>query len=178
MACPTMRACTRPVLLLGLLLPRADAFECMDRRTFAVATGVMLASPMETMAQAPRTTSACPFNLLEVARGELAAASLQLEATRSAAEWGALRDAIAPSQATVRSIVKRDEPLRADFLAAMLEVDSFAYEQQRKNFRDKYPGGYQEFIKRLDVDISVPVDSLKRAQSSMDAIIAQYGECL
>ena len=173
-------------LVIGLVRPTQALLPVISRRAIiASAAGVSGAlignaapataggsatAAVIAQASARATTAADPLKQLRDARAQLAATARQLEATRSAAEWGALRDALAQPTATVRAVASKQDPARAEYLSAILEVESFAYEQQRKNYRDTYKGGYVEFQQRLDIDVSAPTAALMRAQAALEAI--------
>ena len=98
----------------------------------------------------------------------------------TASRWGDFRQAIAPGIASVRSVVpKRGRlgELRASYLAATNDLELFAYAQQEKNWRDKYPKGYEQFtLRNQNLDVSEPKAALERAQSALDTILATARE--
>ena len=128
--------------------------------------------------------ASAPINQLREARAQLDVAAALLgvasDGGMTAAKWGDFREGLAPGLAGVRRVCPKKGAageLRAGYLSAAGEVDAFAYAQQERNWRDKYPGGYAEFVARnQNIDVTAPTAALERAARALDALIAAAAE--
>ena len=127
---------------------------------------------------------AAPINQLQRAASSLDVVEELLrtaaDAGLAASRWGEFRDVLAPGIVSVRVYCPKKGAIgarRAAFLSAASELDQFAYDQQLKNLRDKYPQGYAQFKARnLNLDVSEPTAALERARGALDALLASARE--
>ena len=127
---------------------------------------------------------AAPINQLQRAASSLDVVEELLrtaaDAGLAASRWGEFRDLLARGIVSVRVYCPKKGAIgarRAAFLSAASELDQFAYDQQLKNLRDKYPQGYAQFKARnLNLDVSEPTAALERARGALDALLASARE--
>ena len=113
-----------------------------------------------------------PVNQLRLARRNVDAAVIKLnENTGSSEKWADLRGLMAQTIASARSVGS------TDLLQSAKVVDQFAYDQQQRVWREKYPKGYDQFLARnANIDISEPAAALTRAEKALDDAIALLGQ--
>ena len=127
--------------------------------------------------------AASPSYQLALARQRLEAATQKLQSIKSACDrregcngWGELRELLAQPLAT-RGVLPPGTRGRLEFLERVTAVDAFAYAQQQRNWREKYPQGWDQFLARNDdIDISEPSASRVAAKAALDALLAEVGE--
>ena len=117
-----------------------------------------------------------PKTALPMAKVTMGAAAGKLQwRTGSGEKWIQLRRELSEAATIVRATVSANGDLGADrseFLAAVLEVDNFAYLEQQRVFREKLPN-WDAFVHRNDnIDLSAPTASLEHAVVVLDRLIA------
>jgi hypothetical protein len=161
-------AATRRQYLAGLC--SYSSLTIVPQPAFASAAG---ASAAKARADAKAAEVASPINRLNGAKQDLEGASQTLPTL----QWGETREQVQRAVSQVRAAVAPTadpelRALRSEFLAGATAVDEFAYAQQQRNWRDKYPQGYAQFLARNDgLDLSQPSDSLQQAQRALDGLI-------
>ena len=116
--------------------------------------------------------AALPINQLRLARRNIDAAVIKLnENTGSSEKWADLRNLMAQTIASARSVGS------TELLQSAKVVDQFAYDQQQRVWREKYPKGYDQFLARnANIDISEPAAALTLAEKALDDAIALLGQ--
>lgn len=131
----------------------------------------------EAMDGAPVNRLRRAADALDVADGMLGTAA---DGAMTAAKWGDFREVIAPGIVSVRVYCPKKGVVgdqRAAFLTAASEMDQFAYDQQLRNLKEKYPQGWEQFKARnLNMDVTAPTAALQRARAALDALLASARE--
>lgn len=178
---PTRRA----LLQLVVAVVGSTTTTCAWPRAAAASNaGTLAAKARAAEREQNEAIAAAPINQLQRALSALDAADGMLGAAAdggmTAAKWGDFRELIAPGMTSVRIYCPKKGALgelRAAYLGAAKEVDQFAYDQQLRNLREKYPEGYQQFKERnLNVDVSEPSAALKRAKGALNGLLASARE--